>query len=159
MKKGIGKGGIPMDERVNIAEALWVTGFKKWQILKELQERFGVGRDLAQKDLARARARLGDEAQGTTRIEKRNRVGDALLEIVRSADFRDRLRALDQYAKLYALDEHPDMGETTQDIEVVSSNWRGEFKDRLDNNLLRTAKGNGIPFEIKGGKNGDGDQG
>lgn len=154
MRKGIGKGGIPIEERLQLAEGLWIAGFKKWQILTELQNKYGISRSRAIQDLDRMRARLGEEAQGISRQEKRDRVGDALLDVVRtSADQRMRLKALEQYAKLYALDEHPDQNEEpVEDIEIVMPDWRAEFQRRLEAGEVLTAGGNGS----KAGSGGNG---
>jgi len=143
MLKGIGKGGVPKAERLAIAESLWISGFKRWQVLSQLQMHFGISKQTAVQDFNCMRARLGNEASGITRIEKRDRVGDALLAMLRdpAVSHRDKLRALKQYAKLYALDEQPvqEEDERPDAIELDVPDWRSEYSQRLRDGVALSA--------------------
>lgn len=141
-------------ERTKLAETLFVQGYKKWQILDAIQTQFGVAKTTAKDDYARAKQRLRDELDGPKDVH-RARVLDMLMNVFRStgASDRNRIRAAEAYAKLFALNEL--QTEPVPDkFEIEIPDFDEAIRTARDQGLLLSAGDNGKRLPKKPGGNG-----
>lgn len=131
-------------DRCEIALGCLKRMWPQWRILDALQDKFSIERKVAVLDVGRARAKLKEE-DCTSRQDKRSKVSAFLEEIMEntSTQARERIRAVQQYAKLHGLEESSPMESTeVDDIEVIVPNWREEYLAQLNEGAAKSA-GNG----------------
>lgn len=130
-------------ERVKLAEALWVRGFKKWQILDAMMEQFGIARGTARNDFGYARRKIRAEANIQSKGDMQKRVGDGYLDIIRSPISKqsDKIKAWEAFSKLYGLNESMPLQTTPAEVEVKLVDWRQEFQNMKDERMILSAKG------------------